>query len=56
MRDNTCTYCGKAGHRAHRCPTRQHVFPLRASDLFWATVLVAILAGASLLRLELGHA
>lgn len=47
MRDNTCTYCGKQGHRAHRCPTRQHVFPLRASDLFWVTVLVAIIAAVS---------
>lgn len=22
MTDKVCTYCGKAGHRAHECPTR----------------------------------
>lgn len=47
MKDNTCTYCGREGHRAHRCPSRQHLLPLRASDLFWATVLVAIIAAVS---------
>lgn len=47
MRDQTCTYCGKEGHRAHRCPTRQHLLPLRASDLYWVTLLVALIAGVS---------
>ena len=51
-----CTYCGKEGHRAHRCPTREHIFPLTARDLFWATVLVAIVAVVSRLGLEFGHA
>jgi hypothetical protein len=48
MRDQTCTYCGREGHRAHRCPTRQHLLlPLRLTDLYWITLLVALIAGAS---------
>ncbi len=37
-------------------PDRRQPFPLRARDLFWATVLVAVVAGASLIGLEFGHA
>jgi Zinc knuckle len=47
MRDQTCTYCGKTGHRAHRCPTRQHAMPWTGLDLFVATVLVALIAAVS---------
>ncbi len=25
MKDNVCTFCGKEGHRAHRCPQRAHL-------------------------------
>ena len=56
MRDNVCTYCGMVGHRAHACPTRKHLLPLRVSDLFWGTLLVAIVAGAARLRLEMARA
>ena len=58
-----CTYCGQEGHRAHRCPNRQHASrdgvdgpPMTARDLFWATLLVAIVAAVSRLGLEFAHA
>ncbi len=47
MKDVVCTYCGKAGHRAHRCPTRAHAMPRTGLDLFVATVLVALIAAVA---------
>jgi hypothetical protein len=38
-----CTYCGREGHRASHCPTRLHILPLVASDLYWVALLVAII-------------
>lgn len=44
MKDNTCTYCGQDGHRAHRCPRRTHCLPWTGGNLWLATVLVALIA------------
>ena len=40
-----CTYCGKEGHRAHRCPSREHASPWSLLDALVAALVVAMIAG-----------
>ena len=53
-----CVYCGQEGHHSHICPRRQNLEgpPMTARDLFWATLLVAIVAAVSRVGLEFSYA